>query len=423
MSKAAARLMLALCALDAPLSHAVQARMRRPSETPVALASRLGAGRLKGGGAVVPRSLRIARLSPGHGPGASHASYLQRSGAVAGEAGDANITNHGGMFGRDSLDNFLNLLLQDLPAEQAAALARCGAHLKGDLGRPSLWQEHVDAAAEVWILVVGEDVPPEVLLSWLEGGPPRRRFLVLGPVGPEQLGLRNATMEKYIRTIWVPMASLDFMEQRGHTPMDLVHRGRPPRRDEARTVAYQQQDCAPHREAFWDRLCTSMQAMGRACHALAKCNGHEHLGLQDDEGNEGRASPSRDDNSVERFARYRFVVALESHMSGGGYVTEKIVNPLLAGSVPIYAGSKRVSEVFDPATFVEYDPADGGASAIARVGELLRRPEEYEAMISKPAVTPESLKAYFSWHPSVWPEYGDGLRQRIVNDVLSLCDA
>ena len=35
-----------------------------------------------------------------------------------------------------------------------------------------------------------------------------------------------------------------------------------------------------------------------------------------------------------------------------GYVTEKIVNAFLAGSIPIYWGSRAVLEIFNPESFI-----------------------------------------------------------------------
>jgi len=47
------------------------------------------------------------------------------------------------------------------------------------------------------------------------------------------------------------------------------------------------------------------------------------------------------DIAVEKYSKYKFVLALENTIYDG-YITEKIINPILANSIPIYAGPKDV---------------------------------------------------------------------------------
>lgn len=65
-----------------------------------------------------------------------------------------------------------------------------------------------------------------------------------------------------------------------------------------------------------------------------------------------------------RFMRdYRFSIAAENARTDG-YCTEKIMEAFLAGGIPVYAGDPRVSDEFNPATFLEVD-ACGGYSGLA----------------------------------------------------------
>lgn len=50
-------------------------------------------------------------------------------------------------------------------------------------------------------------------------------------------------------------------------------------------------------------------------------------------------------------ARYKFTVAIENY-SQRGYNTEKLTDPLLAGSVPIYWGNPEVARHFNPGCFI-----------------------------------------------------------------------
>lgn len=47
------------------------------------------------------------------------------------------------------------------------------------------------------------------------------------------------------------------------------------------------------------------------------------------------------DIAVKQYSEYKFVLALENGIVDG-YITEKIINPILAGSIPIYAGPEDV---------------------------------------------------------------------------------
>ena len=52
------------------------------------------------------------------------------------------------------------------------------------------------------------------------------------------------------------------------------------------------------------------------------------------------------DIAIEKYLKYKFVLALENTICDG-YITEKIINPILANSIPIYAGPKDVFEIIN----------------------------------------------------------------------------
>lgn len=67
--------------------------------------------------------------------------------------------------------------------------------------------------------------------------------------------------------------------------------------------------------------------------------------------------------------RYRFCVAFEN-TSSPGYVTEKLIEPLLAGSIPLYWGDPEVSRDFDPGCMVNLAAFPDLAAAADYVLEL-----------------------------------------------------
>jgi alpha(1,3/1,4) fucosyltransferase len=64
-------------------------------------------------------------------------------------------------------------------------------------------------------------------------------------------------------------------------------------------------------------------------------------------------SPSRVGGKVEFFRRYKFTLAIENAI-WPGYMTEKLVDPMLAHSIPIYVGDPQAQASFDPASYIDF---------------------------------------------------------------------
>ena len=83
-------------------------------------------------------------------------------------------------------------------------------------------------------------------------------------------------------------------------------------------------------------------------------------------------------DKLDFLSRYKFTIAFDNS-SHDGYVTEKISDPLSVHSVPIYWGSPRVAEDFDPGCFVnchdhvDLDEVVERVVAIDRDDDLYRR--------------------------------------------------
>lgn len=111
---------------------------------------------------------------------------------------------------------------------------------------------------------------------------------------------------------------------------------------------------------------------------------------------------------------------MESKLNNYGYLTEKMVLPLLAGTVPIYSGAEQVVDVFEPEAFVHVHGQNQSA-AIDAVQKLLNDSGMYERMVARPAVSEEHFRKYFTWHSSTFAKYGDELRMRIIHSILDYC--
>jgi len=73
-------------------------------------------------------------------------------------------------------------------------------------------------------------------------------------------------------------------------------------------------------------------------------------------------------NIFEFYKQYKFVIAMENSQ-GDYYITEKIYNALCAGVIPVYWGSPKVSEFFNPARFIHLK--NDSASEMQRVIDII----------------------------------------------------
>ena len=80
-------------------------------------------------------------------------------------------------------------------------------------------------------------------------------------------------------------------------------------------------------------------------------------------------------------SNYKFTIAFEN-VSKEGYVTEKILHPFQAYSVPIYWGNQTVVDEFNPKAFINCNDYDNDFDAvIARIQELDENDDQYLSML------------------------------------------
>jgi hypothetical protein len=89
---------------------------------------------------------------------------------------------------------------------------------------------------------------------------------------------------------------------------------------------------------------------------------------------------------------YKFTIAFENSRYPG-YVSEKIVEPMAAGSIPIYWGCRHIGEDFNPFSFVNANEPKGADTnelvfhfeqVIRKIIWLDTHDDDYEAMLAEP---------------------------------------
>lgn len=183
--------------------------------------------------------------------------------------------------------------------------------------------------------------------------------------------------------IYIPFYSLSFAENDKVSPFDLLGKRKVPK---TKFCAYMYSNCDPKyegtriREKFYDILNERKQV-----DSLGKCKNKP-----------GQNQTGRWERGYEIYMPYKFVIAFEnSHIKG--YITEKIVNPMLAGAIPIYFGAPDIKEHFNTKSFInagDFDSLEDCADYVLRVD---RDQQLYESILAQPWLTSSELSPHFSW--------------------------
>ena len=107
-------------------------------------------------------------------------------------------------------------------------------------------------------------------------------------------------------------------------------------------------------------------------------------------------------DKLEFIKDYKFVLAFENS-SSPGYTTEKILDPLLVDSIPVYWGNKLVGKDFNKNCFLNMDDYHSATDLIHEMLAIEKDPEKAIQMIMEPkfpgnqvpaAIAPENISAF-----------------------------
>lgn len=206
-----------------------------------------------------------------------------------------------------------------------------------------------------------------------------------------------------VPTIYCPHFLVSFFERRKNTKWDLLKKSAPIA-PKTKFCAYLTRVCQPHREKFFDALSKyrAVDALGTCC---VKRNANGVCQELETDRYTYNNQETYNDLAVEKYRPYKFVIAFENS-DHRGYITEKIVNPMLAGCIPIYWGNSDVKYYFNPKSFIY-------------VGDFAN----FEACVEyvhKVDTTPELYQQYLAENWLIQNTFNDYLREnnnRLVRDV------
>jgi Glycosyltransferase family 10 (fucosyltransferase) C-term len=171
-------------------------------------------------------------------------------------------------------------------------------------------------------------------------------------------------------------------------------------------LMYANSHCVPHREEAFRRLA----AIGPEVHYTGKCNGGGGVGRRVNDTRKRQGFRT----NANLYHNYRFTLAMEN-AAVPGYITEKIMMPFLAGSVPIYYGTAEVFDVFNRNAFVWYDVNDP-QPALDQIKYLEANRTAYAATLRQPILAngEETIAKYFS----IRDEDGGGRLKWAIRDRI-----
>lgn len=91
---------------------------------------------------------------------------------------------------------------------------------------------------------------------------------------------------------------------------------------------------------------------------------------------------------------YRFSIAFENSTMSG-YTTEKILEAFAADTIPVYWGSSRIAEEFNPEAFINCHAFPDLASVVEKVKEINENDQLYLKMIKAPMISEDCQAAAY----------------------------
>mmetsp|Transcript_38380 Transcript_38380/g.93204 ORF Transcript_38380/g.93204 Transcript_38380/m.93204 type:complete len:664 (+) Transcript_38380:213-2204(+) len=121
------------------------------------------------------------------------------------------------------------------------------------------------------------------------------------------------------------------------------------------------------------------------------------------------------------FSKYKYCLVMENRLGVEGYMTEKLLNALLAGCLPIYAGLPRHQfyDIFNPHAMIYWDVKEPHRS-LNLLKELESNSTKYEEMVRAPILQPHAVHKYFSITPSLVGGDGDGSLNHRIRRMMGL---
>lgn len=214
-------------------------------------------------------------------------------------------------------------------------------------------------------------------------------------------------------SLHVPHYVTSFYQRKCNTIIDLLKKITP---EKNKFCAHMSYVCYKHREEFYNKLSQykKVDALGLCMKNRVndKCMPADHDRLISDD------KKTFYDTAVIKYLPYKFVMAFEN-TSVLGYITEKIINPILAGAIPIYWGTSDVKKHFNPKRFIYVNDFSSIDECIKYIAKIDNDDELYQQIINEPFMINNELNEYCLEHnDNTYVKYMRSLLQIDKNNLL-----
>lgn len=117
-------------------------------------------------------------------------------------------------------------------------------------------------------------------------------------------------------------------------------------------------------------------------------------------------------SNKELLSEYKFVIVFENEQIDG-YISDKITNTMIAGTIPIYLGTNDVKNHFNKESFICVNDFSDWQSCINYILYLDVNENQYINMLSKPWLINNKLTEHFSWWKSDLGNFYNNLHKYI----------
>lgn len=98
-------------------------------------------------------------------------------------------------------------------------------------------------------------------------------------------------------------------------------------------------------------------------------------------------------DKLEFISKYKFTIAFENEVSSG-YTTEKLFEPMLVNSIPIYYGNPLVFKDFNKKSFIDYADFEDLDELIEKIIEIDNDDEKWAEILSQPWYNNNEVNEY-----------------------------
>lgn len=204
-------------------------------------------------------------------------------------------------------------------------------------------------------------------------------------------------LPKHVNWIYLPNYVMGFGE-RFHHPKELLLPAQWDEKDVERLVQTKTKFCAylysnpiPFREQFFDLLSKHYQSAD----ALGACKSNKLRGETDRVFNDWMRETFYD-TAIKKYEPYKFAIAFENTLVNG-YITEKLVNPVLARTIPIYYGAPDIFSdgVFNPKAIIHVRDFPSFEACIEYIKKVDQDINLYKQYLREPLFLNNRLPKYF----------------------------